>query len=55
MAAHIRCPVCDYDMAAQSSRKERSSLGKMYEVTRFRCKRDDVWVSLEIPESTNQN
>jgi hypothetical protein len=42
-------------MAVQSSRKERSSLGKTYDVTRYRCKRDDIWASLEIPEDTDQD
>lgn len=49
MGHRITCPVCDYDMGRESSKITRSSIGKAYDWTRYHCKRDDVWIELEIP------
>ena len=45
----IRCPECDYEMSVKDKRVTRSSIGKYYDWTQYYCRRDDVWIELEIP------
>ncbi|MCG3772399.1 MAG: hypothetical protein JW384_03611 [Nitrosomonadaceae bacterium] len=46
----IRCPECEYDMSVKNRRITRSSIGRVYDWTQYHCKRDDIWIELEVPQ-----
>ncbi|MDQ5952491.1 MAG: hypothetical protein QG626_619 [Patescibacteria group bacterium] len=46
----MKCPECDYDMGIKATKVTRSSIGRTYNWTQFHCKRDDVWIELEVPK-----
>ncbi len=55
MSIKMECPICDYQMTQKNSRVTRSSLGKQYNWTQYQCRRDDVWIELEIPVTESED
>lgn len=50
----MECPECNYNMTPKDSRAVRSSIGKMYDWTKYHCTRDDIWVELEVPQQEDK-
>jgi hypothetical protein len=46
----FRCPVCGEVMPQYKDEKEEDSNNDTeYDKTMYRCKTDDVWVTIEVP------
>ncbi len=45
----MKCPLCDQTMREEKNTSFRED-GKQYSKTLYNCKKDDVWIVVEIPK-----
>ncbi len=48
----IKCPECGYEMTVKNRGQRPGPTGKPYDWTQYHCKRDDIWIELEVPPET---